>query len=67
MEIMHRAGYVYNDLKLDNLLIDFGVKARNLASSADPKVDIFSGKSIHLVDFGFATKFVDRNTDQHIS
>ena len=58
---MHSAGYIYNDLKLDNLMTDFNDKL-----SCDPSEDLgtanaFENVSINLVDFGFATKFVEQN------
>ena len=50
LEATHKAGYVYNDLKQDNLLLDFS--SNNL-------------ESVHLVDFGHVTKFMGRKS-QHI-
>jgi serine/threonine protein kinase len=47
---IHAAGYIYNDLKPDNLLLDYGSK--NL-------------DSIHLIDYGFATKFLDKK-EKHV-
>lgn len=52
LEATHNAGYIYNDLKLDNLMIGFGQKLSQDNS-------IFSDCSLHLVDFGFATKYLD--------
>lgn len=46
---IHDIGYVYNDLKLDNILI------------GDQHSNLNSMHEIKLIDFGFATKFVDQN------
>ena len=47
---VHDSGYVYNDLKSDNLLLNFNCKDLDL---------------INLIDFGFATKFEDKD-GQHL-
>ena len=49
IQIIHEAGYAYNDLKLDNCCAPRGF----IASS--------SLQDVHLVDFGLAKKFVDEN------
>ena len=49
LETTHEAGYVYNDLKLDNIMV-----GKDLSS-------------LHLIDFGFASKYRDRKTEQHFS
>ena len=48
---IHDLGYVYNDLKLDNILI--GDKVSSLESLHE----------IRLIDFGLATKYLDNNND----
>ena len=47
-ESVHMAGYTFNDLKLDNILMDFGSEP-NLANE-----NIFKGIEFHLIDYGFA-------------
>ena len=61
LEAVHSAGYVFNDLKLDNLMIGINQKVLK------PKegISMFSQCSIHLVDFGYATKYQD-NLGKHI-
>ena len=48
---------MYNDLKLDNLLVDY---KQHLPSKSAANKDCFANASINLVDFGFATKYVER-------
>lgn len=47
LTLIHRAGYVFNDLKLDNIMINGDLK-----SPCDLK-----NAEIHLIDFGFAKKY----------
>jgi casein kinase 1 len=56
LEATHKAGYVFNDLKLDNLMVGLNQKLSMIIS----KKSVFSDCSIHLVDFGYATKYKDK-------
>jgi serine/threonine protein kinase len=56
LEQVHNSGYVYGDLKLDNILVGHGETLPN----ADAE-NAFANVSLNLIDFGFATKFVDRD------
>jgi len=47
IEMIHAAGYTYNDLKLDNILI------------GDHQQTEHSMNQVRLIDFGFAQKFID--------
>lgn len=58
LENVHSAGYVYNDLKLDNLMIGFN-------ESVNPSKELCSS-SLHMVDFGFASRYIDSQTQEHI-
>jgi len=49
IEIIHEAGYIYNDMKLDNILI------------GDYKNKEDSMHNIRLIDFGFASKYLDKD------
>ena len=56
LESLHSIGYVHNDIKPDNImfnpqLIDNQVHLRN----------------IKLIDFGFATKYIESKTGSHIA
>jgi serine/threonine protein kinase len=55
LEQIHSAGYIYNDLKLDNLMTDYRTKLPRDGSEKD--VNIFKNVPINIVDFGFATKY----------
>lgn len=46
MQTMHEAGYVYNDLKPDNILLDY---ESNVTKSG-------KNVSLNVIDFGFSTK-----------
>ena len=63
LEGIHLAGYTYNDLKLDNLLIGYKDRPqiqKNLSGNC------FEDCEIHLVDFGFAKQYIDKKTKAHI-
>ena len=49
LETIHNAGFVYNDLKLDNLVV------------GDFKNSPESMNEIRLVDFGFVTRYLDKD------
>ena len=49
LQVVHEAGYVYNDIKLENIMIQ---KSKD-ESDIDPK--------IVLVDFGMAMKYADED------
>ena len=55
LEATHKAGYVFNDLKLDNLMVGYNQK---IFKKTPYGVSMFSQCSIHLVDFGYATKYL---------
>ena len=50
-EKVHATGYIYNDLKLDNIMI---------GNSDD---DLMSSHEIRLIDFGFASKYISHVYD----
>ena len=56
LEIIHDAGYIYNDLKLDNILVDLKAKLPKGFTSKDA----FEKAEIHLIDFGYASKYLDK-------
>ena len=62
LQQIHSAGYVYNDLKLDNILVGF----RDKIPSTQTSKDALKTCSLHLVDFGYATRYISRRTGQHI-
>jgi serine/threonine protein kinase len=53
IEKIHASGHTYNDLKLDNIMISNASQSRGKVSK------------LHLIDFGFASNFCDRN-GQHL-
>jgi serine/threonine protein kinase len=59
-EQVHSAGYTYNDLKLDNLLIGFQEKLPHHYSDND----CFANCSVNLLDFGFASRFQKKHTHE---
>jgi len=62
LEIIHIAGYTYNDLKLDNIL--FGMKDKIKLDYCSQ--NCFENCSINLVDFGFASPYIDTESNKHI-
>lgn len=57
LEQIHAAGYVYNDLKLDNLMLDYDVSKDNFEENGTN--DIFRIFNVNIVDMGFATRYID--------
>ena len=52
LQVIHDAGYIYNDLKLDNLVIGDAPELPNSAGNANLR-------KIRVVDYGLAKKYVD--------
>ena len=50
--MIHEAGYIYNDLKLDNILIGDDMSLPHAVNSL---------YKIRLIDFGLAKKYLDEN------
>lgn len=63
LELIHSAGYIYNDLKLENLLLGFDSDVDHFHMT---KEDIFKHHQVKIIDFGNATKYVDSSTLKHI-
>lgn len=71
LECVHETGFVFNDLKLDNLMIGYSDKLPiGKPISSDVKLpectDIFEKCTINLVDYGFASPYLDKTTGRHI-
>lgn len=64
LEQVHAAGLVFNDLKLDNLLLDAGINLANLCAATD---DFFDVLNVTIIDFGFATPYWNKKANRHIS
>ena len=63
LEQIHRAGHVFNDLKLDNMMLDLDYDDSKLKTSQE---NIFEKNKVTLIDFGFATTYIDEESQQHI-
>lgn len=60
-EIVHEAGYVYNDLTFENMFI-----GRDQRPKFDEVTDYFDELSFHLWDFSTATPYKDFDTGKHL-
>ena len=60
---MHSAGIIFNDLKLDNLLLDFQTDLKQLSKVNS---DIFDSANINIIDFGFASPYLEDDGNTHI-
>lgn len=58
IEGIHSAGYAYNDLKLDNIMVGYGQRMQKVKQHEEKSS--FSGVSLHLVDFGYSSKFMKK-------
>ena len=61
-EQLHTAGYVFNDLKMDNLYVANGDKI----TPFDGKTNCLKNCQIYLVDFGLSEPFLD-DQGNHVS
>ena len=52
LEQVHASGFIYGDLKLDNILLGYGQTLPNQKEA--PWSDVFEDASLHLIDFGFS-------------
>lgn len=57
---MHSACYVYNDLNLDNLLLDYHVDNDYVSD------DIFDRMGVNLIDMSFVTPYYDKHKKEHV-
>lgn len=62
LEKVHKAGYVYNDLKLDNIMVGFGQKLPQKYVDDDA----FLNSDINLIDFGFSTPYINRKNGENL-
>ena len=68
LQQIHMAGYVHNDLKFDNLLLDYNCNTNcNTKALSDKIENIFFDNSVSIIDFGFVTKYLDLKTKEHIT
>ena len=62
LECVHKIGLVFNDLKLDNLMVNFNDEFPLFNFASDQAVDVFQNCTINLVDFGFVTSIINKRT-----
>lgn len=58
LEEVHSVGLVYNDLKLDNILIGYNT---HLPTKFDDSESALKDLNLHLIDFGFCSKYRRNN------
>ena len=64
LEKVHLAGFIFNDLKLDNLLLDFGADSKQYKKNVSH--DIFATNNINMIDLGFATPYLKEDGTTHV-
>jgi serine/threonine protein kinase len=61
LEQVHKAGYIYNDLKLDNFLLGY----REQLPKNISRGNCFENVNINLIDFGLTDRYIDVETGKH--
>ena len=64
VERIHKTGYIYNDLNLDNLLLDYDFNVDHKQSKIG---DFFEKHSVNIVDVHFATSYKDDYSKVHLN
>lgn len=62
LEVVHDSGFTYNDLKLENILLGLG---QNIPKDCR-EGNCFKDVTLTLADFGFASKFMNKETGEHV-
>ena len=62
LEKLHQAGFVHNDIKLDNLLLEHDVNKIKLSLTSE---NFFLTNDVKLIDLGYATTYLEEETGQH--
>ena len=63
LEVVHRAGYVHNDISLDQILLAQGQKIQ----INDPERDnFFDEKSFHMNNIAYMTPYIDFKSKKHL-
>jgi len=66
LEIIHRAGYVHNDLSLEKIVIGPNQFIPSALAKMDQTENLFDEKSVHIVDFEYMTPYIDFKTKNHL-
>lgn len=62
LEKIHKSGYVYNDIKPENILIG----KKDVVWNQELRANCFENTTFHLIDMGFATRWRDKKTGKHL-
>lgn len=65
IEQIHKAGYVHNDLSLDNIVFGFDDSIKFLKAD-DYTTNFFRDKTLHLVDYTYMTPYEDLKSRKHL-
>lgn len=65
LEIIHNAGYVYNDLSLDKILVGHN-QTVTCDQTNNNTANSFERITFHLVDFSHLSKYTNRSTGGHL-
>ena len=66
LEIMHKAGYIHNDISLDKLHLTEGDSIKFKRKKGEYIQDYFENKTLHQYDFKYATPYIDFKTGKHL-
>lgn len=64
LEIVHQAGYVFNDISMEKILL--GPNQTMSLDNGSIIQDYFEDKTLHLVDFSFLTPYKCFVTSKHL-
>ena len=64
IEIIHRAGYIHNNISLDSIALGVGQKI--MIEKKDTTANYLVNTHLCIIDYSYLTPFIDRSSGIHL-